>query len=132
MAARLSTTWRRAISTGSRTAVRLIAAFQAISSRTCPSIDGAGLGRQDQVDRAEAGIERVGEGWRELREAPNARRERITRTVQALLLSVVPVRAVRAPLPASFIAPLVVLRSSRAGPVRGRVSPCPSLVPLPE
>ena len=69
---------------------------------------------------------------REVRNVPNARRERITRTVQALLLSVVPTRAVRAPLPASFFAPLVVLRSSRAGPVRGRVSPCPSPVPLPE
>jgi hypothetical protein len=31
-----------------------------------------------------------------------------------------------------FIAPRVVLRSSRAGPVRGRVSPYPSPVPLPE
>ena len=64
--------------------------------------------------------------------ALNARRERITRTVQALLLSVVPVRAVRAPLPASFRRTMVVFRSSRAGPVRGRVSPCPSPVPLPE
>ena len=35
---RLSTTWRIAISAGSRIAVRLIAAFQASSSRTWPSI----------------------------------------------------------------------------------------------
>jgi hypothetical protein len=38
-AARLSTTWRRATSAGSRIAVRLIAAFHASSRRTWWSID---------------------------------------------------------------------------------------------
>jgi hypothetical protein len=72
-------------------------------------------------------------GRREGRKVLDARRERLTRTVQAPLLSVVPLRAVRAPLPASsLIAPPVESRSSVMRPVRGRVSPCPSRVPLPE
>jgi DNA-binding LacI/PurR family transcriptional regulator len=65
--------------------------------------DAAGGGRNCNAQLVETGRERgvvlVGERWK----VRNARRERITRTVQALLLSVVP-RAVRAPLPASFVA----------------------------
>jgi len=68
--------------------------------------DPARSGRERQAQLAETGDERgvvlVGERWK----VRYARRERITRTVQALLLSVVP-RAVRAPLPASFVALLV-------------------------
>ena len=49
-------------------------------------------GAQREVERGEPGIERLVVGVREGRKALNARRERFTRTVQALLLSVVPVR----------------------------------------
>jgi hypothetical protein len=61
----------------------------------------------------------------------DARRERIPRTVQALLQSVVPARAVRAPLPASsFVTPFStpVFRGSSGS---GRVSPYPSQASLP-
>ena len=56
----------------------------------------------------------------------------ITRTAQALLLSVVPRGPSGLRSRRRFVAPSVVRRSSRAGPVRGRVSPYPSPVPLPE
>ena len=123
-----------AIAAGSRIAVRLIAAFQARRSRTWPSIAarapaasvsprrGAGprRGRRRYAGR---------QGWAGI----DARRERVPRTVQAPLLSVVPVRAVRAPLPASsFVTPPSAPRSSVARPVRGRVSPCPSRASLPK
>jgi hypothetical protein len=93
---------------------------------------GACVRRQRQADP----VEPVPEGGRELRgelgKALNARRERITRTVQALLLSVVPRGPSGLRSRRRFVAPLVVRRSSRAGLVRGRVSPYPSPVPLPE
>jgi hypothetical protein len=56
---------------------------------------------QGQADRREAGIQGTLVLGREGRKAVDARRERVRRAVQAPLLSVVPVRAVRAPLPAS-------------------------------
>ena len=94
---------------------------------------GAGLARQLDPQRAEPRVEgvavRIGQGWTE----GDARRERVPRTVQAPLLLVVPLGAVQDPLPASsFIAPPVGSRSSVTCPVRGRVSPCPSQVPVPE
>jgi len=68
---------------------------------------------------------------REFRAVIDARRELLTRAAQALLLSVVPPRPVRAPLPASsFVTPRsdqVFRRSSGSG----RVSPCPSPAALP-
>lgn len=87
----------------------------------------------DEAELGQAGVEGVAECGRQLRKGLDARRERFARTVQALLLSVVPVRAVRAPLPASsYVAPTIGVRSSAACPVRGRVSPCPSQASLPE
>jgi hypothetical protein len=94
----------------------------------------AGRGWQGQVELGQTGLEGNDIVRRQGRKALNARRERLTRTVQALSLSAVPVRPVPAPLPASsFIAPVGRgSRSSVASPVRGRVSPCPSQAPLPE
>jgi hypothetical protein len=61
--------------------------------------------REAQPERAQSGLEDGVIVGGEPREEIDARRERFARTVQALLLSVVPARAVRAPLPAcSFIA----------------------------
>jgi hypothetical protein len=88
--------------------------------------------RQIEVDLSQPGVDGGRELRRELGKALNARRERITRTVQALLLSVVPRGPSGLRSRRRFVAPLVVRRSSRAGPVRGRVSPYPSPVPLPE
>ena len=83
------------------------------------------LGRQREPDRREPLVESGLELGRELGKALNARRERITRTVQALLLSVVP-RAVRAPLPASFRR-----TAGRSSVFRGRSGSRPGLpVPL--
>jgi len=90
------------------------------------------LGRQREPDRRQPLVECGLELRRELGKALNARRERITRTVQALLLSVVPRGPSGLRSRRRFVAPLVVRRSSRAGLVRGRVSPYPSPVPLPE
>ena len=88
---------------------------------------------QREPDRREAVVEGAVVLRREGGKAVDARRERVRRTVQAPLLSVVPVRAVRAPLPASsYVAPRSDPRSSAAGPVRGRVSPCPSPASLPQ
>jgi hypothetical protein len=66
----------------------------------------ARLRAQDDAERVEPAGEGVvvrgRKGWTE----GDARRERVPRTVQAPLLSVVPVRAVRAPLPAwSYVTP---------------------------
>jgi hypothetical protein len=56
-------------------------------------VDRRARGRaQLEVERTKPGIERFVVGVGEGRKALNARRERLTRTVQALLLSVVPVR----------------------------------------
>jgi hypothetical protein len=74
------------------------------------------VGWEVEIQLAEAAVERVAELGREWRKALDARRERITRTVQAPLLSVVPVRAVRAPLPASFVRTV-----GRASVFRGRI-----------
>jgi hypothetical protein len=65
--------------------------------------DPTGLGGQDEAQLAEARIEGVVEIGREGWEVLNARRERFPRTVQAPLLSVVPLGAVRDPLPASSL-----------------------------
>jgi hypothetical protein len=94
----------------------------------------AGGRRQDEIQFAESGLQRNRVGGRQFREPLNARRERLTRTVQAPLLTAVPVRPVPAPLPASsFFAPTGRgSRSSVASPVRGRVSPYPSQAALPE
>jgi hypothetical protein len=86
----------------------------------------SGVWREGDLELPETGVDCVaelrGKKWKVL----NARRERITRTVQALLLSVVPVRAVRAPLPASFLR-----TSGRASVFRGRSGSRPGLpVPL--
>ena len=80
----------------------------------------------------EAALQGVVERLRQVREALDARRERFARTVQALLLSVAPGGAVRAPLPASsYVAPSIgvsVFRDvsgSRPGfpvPLAGRVT----------
>jgi hypothetical protein len=85
---------------------------------------------QPQLD--EAALQGVVERRRQFREALDARRERFARTVQALLLSVAPGGAVRAPLPASsYVAPSIgvsVFRDvsgSRPGlpvPLAGRVT----------
>jgi hypothetical protein len=79
---------------------------------------------QRLVEGAVVGGGQLGTGF-------DARRERVPRTVQALLLSAVPTRAVRAPLPAtSFVTPrsTPVFRGSSGS---GRVSPYPSRAPLP-
>ena len=110
---------------GRGAAVRLIAAFQARRRRTWPSIAARAPRRQREPDRREALVEDGRELRRELGKALNARRERITRTVQALLLSVVP-RIVRAPLPASFRR-----TAGRSSVFRGRSGSRPGLpVPL--
>ena len=71
-------------------AVRLIAAFQASSSRTWPSMASRAPATRSR-SRARRPASRASPRRREeRRKVPNARRERITRTVQALLLSVVP------------------------------------------
>jgi len=95
--------------------------------------DPAGLKGQVQAEIAQARIEGVIKSDRKRWKGLNARRERFPRTVQAPLLLVVPLGAVREPLPASsFVAPPVGPRSSVTCPVRGRVSPCPSQVSVPE
>ena len=117
---------------GSRMAVRLIAAFQASSSRTWPSIAARASGDRastpSAVERRVEGVAirgrqgrkastRVGSGSRGRSRHPSCRSC---------------LRAVRAPLPASsFVTPRSVPRSSVARPVRGRVSPCPSRASLP-
>jgi hypothetical protein len=59
-----------------------------------------------QADGLEPGVEGVAEGGRKVGKGLDARRERVRQTVQAPLLSVVPVRAVRGPLPAwSYVTP---------------------------
>jgi hypothetical protein len=109
--------------------------------RLIPGEEQAGVVRDDrppvrgelQPELEEARVEGVVERRWDRRKVVDARRERLARTVQAPLLSVVPLRAARAPLPAcSFVAPAVGSRSSVTCPVRGRVSPCPSQVSLPE
>jgi hypothetical protein len=60
-----------------------------------------GVAGDRQADRLEPGVEGVMESRRKIGKGVDARRERVRRTVQAPLLSVVPVRAVRGPLPAS-------------------------------
>lgn len=94
--------------------------------------DAAGLGSQVESELAQAWIQGIVERARKGRKVLNARRERFPRTVQAPLLLVVPLGAAREPLPASsFVAPAVG-QSSATCPVRGRVSPCPSQVSVPE
>ena len=95
--------------------------------------DPAGVGGELQAEIAQTRIEGVVECARKRWKGLNARRERFPRTVQAPLLLVVPLGAVREPLPASsFVAPAVGSQSSATCPVRGRVSPCPSQVSVPE
>jgi hypothetical protein len=95
--------------------------------------DSAGPGCQVQAEIAQTRIEGVVKCARKRWKGLNARRERFPRTIQAPLLLAVPLGAVREPLPASsFVAPPVGPRSSVTCPVRGRVSPCPSQVPVPE
>jgi len=95
--------------------------------------DPAGVGDEVNSELAESRIEGLIERCRERWKVLNARRERFPRTVQAPLLLVVPLGAVQDPLPASsFIAPPVGSRSSVTCLVRGRVSPYPSQVPVPE
>jgi hypothetical protein len=95
--------------------------------------DPTGLGDQVNAELAESRIEGLIECCCQRWKVLNARRERFPRTVQAPLLLVVPLGAVQDPLPASsFIAPSVGSRSSVTCPVRGRVSPYPSQVPVPE
>ena len=65
---------------------------------------------QDDVERPQGPVEGVVIRGRERGTEIDARRERVPRTVQAPLLSVVPVRAVRAPLPASsYVTPPAAL-----------------------
>jgi hypothetical protein len=94
----------------------------------------AGGRRQDQIQLAESRVDGDRIRGRQLWKLLNARRERLTRTVQAPLLTAVPVRPVPAPLPASSFIALTgrASRSSVASPVRGRVSPYPSQAALPE
>ena len=67
-------------------------------------------GLQDEAQVGETFVEGAAVRRRQLRKALDARRERFTRTVQALLLSAVPVRAVPVPLPASsYVAPSIGL-----------------------
>ena len=95
--------------------------------------DPPGVGDEVNAELLESRIEGLIECCRKRWNVLNARRERFPRTVQAPLLLVVPLGAVQDPLPASsFIAPPVGSRSSVTCPVRGRVSPCPSQVPVPE
>jgi hypothetical protein len=95
--------------------------------------DPARIGGQVQSEIAQTRIEGVVECARKRWKGLNARRERFPRTVQAPLLLVVPLGAAREPLPASsFVAPPVGPRSSVTCPVRGRVSPYPSQVSVPE
>jgi len=91
----------------------------------------AGCRVEGQAEGAERRVEAVEVRRGEWRTGFDARRERVPRTVQALLLSAVPARAVRAPLPAtSFVTPrsILVFRGSSGS---GRVSPYPWRAALP-
>jgi hypothetical protein len=66
------------------------------------AVDGrATVVGQGDAERLQGRLEGGTVGGREVGKAVDARRERVRRTVQAPLLSVVPLRAVRGPLPAS-------------------------------
>jgi len=66
------------------------------------AVDGRATdGREPQAECCQARVERVRVRGGQLGQGVDARRERTRRTVQAPLLSVVPVRAVPVPLPAS-------------------------------
>jgi hypothetical protein len=92
----------------------------------------ADRGIEVETELGQAAIEGGIERRRQSRKALDARRERFTRTVQALLLSVVPPWPVRAPLPASsYVAPPIAasvfrdVSGSRPGlpvPLAGRVT----------
>ncbi len=81
-AVRLSRTCATATSPGSRMAVRLIAAVQASSSRTWPSMAARCPAVEDEAEVAEAGLEGVVVRGREWWKALDARRERLTRGLQ--------------------------------------------------
>ena len=119
-------------SAGSRIAVRLIAAFQAMRSRTWPSIvRRASLGRATR--RSPRGRPR---GRARTRPGGEEGRRRASGAGPADGPGTPPVGRACAGRPGS--APGVVVRhtalgpwSSAAGPVRGRVSPCPSPASVP-
>ena len=85
---------------------------------------GPGLGVDPQVEGLEPRREGVAVRLGELGEVRNARRERTSRAVQGTLLKIVH-RAVREPLPASFVRGGLasVVRSRAVRSVPARVSP---------